>query len=166
MAPLATSAAELTARLLTLIRRIPNRGADALFAEPPAWELAEVLKAVDALEPLDPAARDGWMYAPAFQSGGGKRGSSKPPWVLRFTSSRTFHLNEGLLGYAKPSVATPERWSIGRAVVSGAWSAVGVKVPLVKGRVCGSVCILAGVRVLCLGRTRERGGSGGKLPKW
>ena len=109
--PKALSAAELQARLLTLIQRIPERGADALFAEPPPWELAEVLEAVAALEPLDPTGRDGWMYSAAFEdSGGGGGGGSKCTWVLRFTSSRTFHLNEGLLGYAcrTPSAATPE----------------------------------------------------------
>jgi hypothetical protein len=97
--------AELQARLLTLVRRLPGRGRDASEAEKPPWEVQAVLTAIDELEPLDPAARDGWMYSNEFDNA-----ESAAPWVLRFTNSRTFHRNDGLTGYAykRPDCTTPE----------------------------------------------------------
>ena len=43
---------------------MPDRGSSALAAEPQGWEVDAVREAVDALEPFDPAARDGWMGGP------------------------------------------------------------------------------------------------------
>ena len=62
--------------------------------------MESVAEVVDELEARDPAARDGWMVADAWS---GK-------WVLRYTSSKTLHRNEGVTGYAysRPSVETPE----------------------------------------------------------
>ena len=66
-------------------------------------DVLAVIGLVNALEPLDPSARDGWMVADAWCA-------NTSPWALRFTSSRTFHLNEGLTGFAyqRPDCATPE----------------------------------------------------------
>jgi len=84
---------------------LPGRGRDASEAEKPPWEVQAVLTAIDELEPLDPAARDGWMYSNEFDNA-----ESAAPWVLRFTNSRTFHRNDGLTGYAykRPDCTTPE----------------------------------------------------------
>lgn len=100
------SADELKARLVTLVNRLPERGRAALLVDQQPWELLAIAAAIDALQSLDPAsARDGWMYEKAW---GGSTGAAA--WVLRFTSSRSFHLNEGLTGYACrwPEVSTPE----------------------------------------------------------
>ena len=98
--PLPTDTAQLKARLLTLVRKLPNRGLDAYEAELPPWEQESLLDLVDELEPLDPSERDGWMYSDFFDG----------EWRLRYTSSRTFHRNEGLTGYAyrNPNCETPE----------------------------------------------------------
>lgn len=75
-----------------------------MLSDEPAWEVGAVLEVVDQLEPLDPAARDGWMVSDDWG------GTDTTPWVLRYTSSRTFHRNEGLTGYAckRPDCKTPE----------------------------------------------------------
>jgi hypothetical protein len=93
----------LKAELLTLARRLPERGGRAIFLETPPWEMQAVLEVVDKLQPLDPAARDGWMVSDAWDGTGAA-------WELRYTSSRTFHLNEGLTGYAcqRGGVSTPQ----------------------------------------------------------
>ena len=105
--PIASDAAALKAELLTLINRLPERGAKAIFADNPPWEMDSILERVEGLIPLDPAERDGWMSSEAWCDCGG---DSAAPWVLRYTSSRTFHLNEGATGYActRGEVSTPE----------------------------------------------------------
>lgn len=93
---------ELKARLLTLVSTLPDRGRECTLSDLPV--AAAILKVVDELEPLDPASRDGWMCSDALSAGG------RPGWVLRYTSSRTFHLNTGLTGYAyqRPDCSTPQ----------------------------------------------------------
>ena len=99
-APTATTSVELKALLLTLVRRLPERGLDAVQADVPPWEMDEIVEVVGKLEALDPSARDGWM---AVDEWSGK-------WVMRYTSSKTFHRNEGVTGYAysRPEVTTPD----------------------------------------------------------
>ena len=92
----------LKAQLLTMVRLLPDRGRDATVGSLPEGEA--ILEVIRALEPLDPAARNGWMDSEQWAANG------QAPWLLRYTSSRTFHLNEGLTGYAykRPDCATPE----------------------------------------------------------
>jgi len=98
---------ELKARLLTLVSTLPDRGRECTLSDLPA--AAAILQVVDELEPLDPASRDGWMSSDAL-SAGGRPNVGRPGWVLRYTSSRTFHLNTGLTGYAyqRPDCSTPQ----------------------------------------------------------
>lgn len=109
------SALDMTkARLLTLIRRLPGRGrgaTQALGGNQP-WEVEAVQTVVSELEPLDPSARDGWMVSGDWNGDGGSggNGGASAPWVLRYSSSATFHRNDGLTGYAylRRDCSTPE----------------------------------------------------------
>lgn len=103
----------LRARLLTLIRRMPERGRLAVQADMPPFEIEAVLELVGALEAVDPSARDGWMSSDAWglpDVADADSRSTSAPWVLRYTSSKLFHRNDGLSGYAsrRPDVLTPE----------------------------------------------------------
>lgn len=103
-----TGALELRAALLARLSAVPDRGAAALAAEDLRASGTSVVRGeseaeaiaglVAGLEPVDPAARDGWMVSDDFPG----------LWQLRYTCSRTFHANGGLTGYAEPGASTPE----------------------------------------------------------
>ena len=87
------SAAELQASLLSEVAGVPKRGAEAGDSV-----RSEVLALINEIEPLDPSA-DAWEDADALTSGG---------WRLGYTTSATFHDNNGLTGYYGPTESSPD----------------------------------------------------------
>ncbi|KAL1515056.1 hypothetical protein AB1Y20_004121 [Prymnesium parvum] len=84
---------ELQEELLELLDDIPSRGAGAS-----AEDADDVMEIVGELAALNP--RPDWAVAPELAG----------RWRLRYTSSKAFHNNRGLTGYARDigGVSTPE----------------------------------------------------------
>lgn len=86
------SASELQASLLNEIASVPKRG-----AETGETVRSALLALINEIEPLDPSV-DAWEDADALTSG---------VWRLGYTSSSTFHDNNGLTGYYGPTESSP-----------------------------------------------------------
>lgn len=99
--------ASLKAQLLSMIDIFPDRGCKVSLD--PMVDVAGAMAAVvKQLAELNPSDEQGWMSSEFWNGDSTDRPPS--PWILRYTSSRTFHLNDGLTGYAysRPDCSTPQ----------------------------------------------------------